>query len=155
MLRAELNQLPRFKLDLADVDILYPHFVSHPIGIDLHESSSFDRSGKLQAGMVITIEPGGSSMFFVDGVCGGAGEGTMMADLRCVCAGIYVPPTAQFPKHFHDIGVRIEDEVVVGERHPTVLTVSAPKEVSSVALARRERAPMHREHEPPRQTFAC
>ncbi|KAL1704432.1 peptidase M24, structural domain-containing protein [Schizophyllum commune] len=103
MLRAELNQLPRFQLDLADVDILYPHFVSHPIGIDLHESSSFDRSGKLQAGMVITIEP-----------------------------GIYVPPTAQFPKHFHDIGVRIEDEVVVGERHPTVLTVSAPKEVADV-----------------------
>ncbi|KAL1688358.1 peptidase M24, structural domain-containing protein [Schizophyllum commune] len=103
MLRAELNQLPPFKLDLADVDILYPHFVSHPIGIDLHESSSFDRSGKLQAGMVITIEP-----------------------------GIYVPPTAQFPKHFHDIGVRIEDEVVVGERHPTVLTVSAPKEVADV-----------------------
>ena len=81
MLRAELNQLPPFKLDLADVDILYPHFVSHPIGIDLHESSSFDRSGKLQAGMVITIEPGGSSMFFVDGVCGGAGEGTMMTVL--------------------------------------------------------------------------
>ncbi|KAL1664833.1 peptidase M24, structural domain-containing protein [Schizophyllum commune] len=103
MLRAELNQLPRFQLDLADVDILYPHFVSHPIGIDLHESSSFDRGGKLQAGMVITIEP-----------------------------GIYVPPTAQFPKHFHDIGVRIEDEVVVGERHPTVLTVSAPKEVADV-----------------------
>ena len=64
MLRAELNQLPPFKLDLADVDILYPHFVSHPIGIDLHESSSFDRSGKLQAGMVITIEPGESPIFY-------------------------------------------------------------------------------------------
>ena len=66
----------------------------------------------------------------------------MKADLNFVPTGIYVPPTAQFPKHFHDIGVRIEDEVVVGERHPTVLTVSAPKEVSSVA--RRDRAPMHR-----------
>ncbi|KAL1749162.1 peptidase M24, structural domain-containing protein [Schizophyllum fasciatum] len=103
MLRAELNRLPGFHLDLADVDTLYPHFVSHPIGIDLHESSNFDRSGELKPGMVITIEP-----------------------------GIYVPPTAQFPKHFHDIGVRIEDEVVVGEHHPTVLTVSAPKEIADV-----------------------
>ena len=82
----------------------------------------------------------------------------MKADLYFVRTGIYVPPTAQFPKHFHDIGVRIEDEVVVGERHPTVLTVSAPKEVSSVALAcrkrasmHRERAPMHRELELPRR----
>ncbi|TRM62399.1 peptidase M24 [Schizophyllum amplum] len=106
MLRAELNQLPGFRLDLADVDTLYPHFVSHPIGIDLHESSNFDRSGELRKGMVITIEP-----------------------------GIYVPPTAQFPKHFHDIGVRIEDEVAVGERHPTVLSVSAPKEIADVEAA--------------------
>ena len=73
----------------------------------------------------------------------------MKADLYFVRTGIYVPPTAQFPKHFHDIGVRIEDEVVVGERHPTVLTVSAPKEVSSVVLARREPAPMHRKRRRP------
>lgn len=26
-------------LGMKDVDRLYPHFVSHPIGIDLHESS--------------------------------------------------------------------------------------------------------------------
>ena len=67
----------------------------------------------------------------------------MKADLYFVRTGIYVPPTAQFPKHFHDIGVRIEDEVVVGERHPTVLTVSAPKEVSS-AVHRARKVPRRR-----------
>jgi intermediate cleaving peptidase 55 len=46
--------------------------------------------------------------------------------------GIYVPPLPQFPKHFHDLSVRIEDEVVIGEDEPTVLSVSAPKEVCSV-----------------------
>lgn len=73
---------------------------------DLHESSGFDRGGRLKAGMVVTIEP-----------------------------GVYVPPMAQFPKHFHGLGVRIEDEVLVGKEHATVLSVSAPKEVSCAILA--------------------
>ena len=44
-------------------------------------------------------------------------------------AGIYVPPLLEFPKAFHNIGIRIEDEVLVGKRDPTVLSVNAPKEV--------------------------
>ena len=50
MLRAELNQLPRFKLDLADVDILYPHFVSHPIGIDLMSRAALIGVGSCRRG---------------------------------------------------------------------------------------------------------
>lgn len=44
-------------------------------------------------------------------------------------AGIYVPPLPEFPKAFHNIGIRIEDEVLVGRDHPVVLSVNAPKEV--------------------------
>lgn len=103
LLRQELKQIG-FTLHTGDLErILYPHFLSHPIGIDLHESSYSDRGELLKAGMVITVEP-----------------------------GIYVPPTAQFPKHFHNIGIRIEDEVLVGEKHPVVLSVSAPKEIADV-----------------------
>jgi Xaa-Pro aminopeptidase len=47
--------------------------------LDLHESSNFDRSARLTEGMVVTIEP-----------------------------GIYVLPSASFPKHYHNIGIRIE-----------------------------------------------
>ncbi|KDQ65103.1 hypothetical protein JAAARDRAFT_202334 [Jaapia argillacea MUCL 33604] len=83
--------------------VLYPHHLSHPIGIDLHESTHFDRNAPLKAGNVITIEP-----------------------------GIYVPPSPIFPKHFHNMGIRIEDEVLVGEDSPTVLTASAPKEIVDV-----------------------
>ncbi|RDB15460.1 Intermediate cleaving peptidase 55 [Hypsizygus marmoreus] len=102
-LRRELKQLG-FELTGGDLEsMLYPHFLSHPIGIDLHESSNFDRSQSLKAGMVVTIEP-----------------------------GIYVPPTANFPKHYHNIGIRIEDEVLVGKTHPTVLSVAAPKEIVDV-----------------------
>ncbi|KAH9843656.1 peptidase M24 [Rhodofomes roseus] len=100
----ELRQIG-FDLGMAGgrVAELYPHFVGHPVGIDLHESSHFDRHAPLQAGMVITVEP-----------------------------GVYVPPSAHFPKHFHNIGIRIEDEVLVGEEHPVVLSVSAPKEIADV-----------------------
>jgi len=103
LLKQELNQIG-FKLQTGDLErVLYPHFLSHPIGIDLHESSHFDRSGELKEGMVITIEP-----------------------------GIYVPPLTNFPSHFHDMGIRIEDDVLVGKEHATVLSVNAPKEIVDV-----------------------
>ena len=41
-----------------------------------------------------------------------------------------MPPSLDFPKVFHNIGIRIEDEVLVGKKHPIVLSVNAPKEVS-------------------------
>ncbi|KAF8164915.1 peptidase M24, structural domain-containing protein [Crassisporium funariophilum] len=104
IMREELNQIG-FKLGReADLErVLYPHYLSHPIGIDLHESAHVDRSAPLKEGMVITIEP-----------------------------GIYVPPTANFPKHFHNIGIRIEDDILIGEEHPIILSVSAPKEIVDI-----------------------
>lgn len=46
--------------------------------------------------------------------------------------GLYIPPTEKYPKWAHNIGVRIEDEVLIreGDQEPVVLSVSAPKEVS-------------------------
>jgi len=103
LLKRELNQIG-FGLQTGDLErVLYPHFLSHPIGIDLHESSHFDRSGGLKEGMVVTIEP-----------------------------GVYVPPSKNFPYHFRDMGIRIEDEVLVGKDYATVLSVNAPKEIGDV-----------------------
>ncbi|KAH9928977.1 uncharacterized protein B0H18DRAFT_1117786 [Fomitopsis serialis] len=55
---------------------------------------------------------------------------------RCSCmvitwSRIYVPP-CHTSKTFHNIGIRIEDEVLVGEEHPVVLSASAPKEIADV-----------------------
>ncbi|KAI0002876.1 peptidase M24, structural domain-containing protein [Russula compacta] len=83
--------------------VLYPHYLAHPIGIDLHETGTVERSAPLKEGMVITIEP-----------------------------GVYVPADPQFPKHFHGLGLRIEDEVLVGAEHPVVLSAAAPKEIEDV-----------------------
>ncbi|OCB90214.1 peptidase M24 [Sanghuangporus baumii] len=103
LLRVELNQLG-FSLSAGDLEReLYPHYLSHPIGIDLHESKHFQRGVPLVSGMVVTIEP-----------------------------GIYVPPTPLFPKHFHNLGIRIEDEVLIQKDHPIILSVAAPKEIADV-----------------------
>ena len=40
-----------------------------------------------------------------------------------------MPSFSEFPRAFHNIGIRIEDEVIVGKKHPIVLSVNAPKEV--------------------------
>ncbi|QRV72259.1 Metallopeptidase family M24 [Ceratobasidium sp. AG-Ba] len=84
------------------MDILYPHFLSHPIGIDLHETNG-QRHQTLVEGQVVTIEP-----------------------------GVYVPPDPAFPKWFHNIGIRIEDEVLVERDTAQVLTVNAPKEIADI-----------------------
>ncbi|KAH6915471.1 peptidase M24 [Coprinopsis sp. MPI-PUGE-AT-0042] len=104
LLRQALNQIGFQLGSEGDLErVLYPHYLSHPIGIDLHESTYFERHTPLKAGNVVTIEP-----------------------------GVYVPPTANFPKHFHNIGIRIEDEVLVGKEAPLVLSTSAPKEIEDV-----------------------
>ncbi|KAJ3479046.1 hypothetical protein NLI96_g9335 [Meripilus lineatus] len=126
LMRSELNRIG-FNLHgatgMGDVErVLYPHYVGHPIGIDLHESTHFDRNAPIRSGMVITIEP-----------------------------GVYVPAASNFPTAFHDMGIRIEvcptflmfsitnakvvasqDEVLVGKDHPTILSVNAPKEIADV-----------------------
>ncbi|KAI0315361.1 peptidase M24 [Amylostereum chailletii] len=105
MLRTELKQIGfSFDMDKGVLErVLYPHYLAHSVGIDLHESVSFDRYAPLKDGMVVTIEP-----------------------------GIYVPKDSSFPAQFQGIGIRIEDEVLVGKDAPVVLSVAAPKEVADV-----------------------
>ncbi|KDQ14198.1 hypothetical protein BOTBODRAFT_132675 [Botryobasidium botryosum FD-172 SS1] len=98
----ELRQIG-FDIGPRELDRLYPHYLSHPIGIDLHESGKDQRHWGLKSGTVITVEP-----------------------------GVYVPPDPAFPKHFHNIGIRIEDEVLVQQDHAVVLSANAPKEIVDV-----------------------
>jgi intermediate cleaving peptidase 55 len=49
--------------------------------------------------------------------------------------GIYVPFDTSYPKHFHGLGVRIEDEVAFTKDGPLVLSTNAPKEIVDVEAA--------------------
>ncbi|CAJ0756726.1 16020_t:CDS:10 [Entrophospora sp. SA101] len=50
--------------------------------------------------------------------------------LRKGMPGIYVPRNKAYPEQYHGMGIRIEDNVLVGESDPIVLSSSAPKEIN-------------------------
>ncbi|CAG8460956.1 4941_t:CDS:2 [Paraglomus occultum] len=103
LMNEELAQLG-FRLSEGELDrTLYPHHVGHYLGLDVHDTPDLDRSRKLKKGMVVTIEP-----------------------------GLYVPFKNEYPEQYQGIGIRIEDNVLVGETEPIILSVTAPKEVVDI-----------------------
>ncbi|XP_076549350.1 xaa-Pro aminopeptidase 3 isoform X2 [Osmia lignaria lignaria] len=85
-----------------------PHHVSHYLGMDIHDTGKMSRNLKLQPGMIITVEP-----------------------------GIYINHKNKFaPPEFYGLGVRIEDDILITENGPVILTETCPKEINEIeALA--------------------
>ncbi len=84
----------------------YMHRTGHWLGLDVHDAGDYKCDGQwrtLQPGMVLTVEP-----------------------------GCYIRPAAGVPAEFINIGVRIEDDVVVTDSGCEVLTAAAPKKVSDI-----------------------
>jgi len=71
----------------------YPHGVSHHLGLDVHDAG--DRNRPLEAGMVVTVEP-----------------------------GIYIPE--------ENLGVRIEDDVLVTKDGYQLLTARLPRTADEI-----------------------
>jgi Xaa-Pro aminopeptidase len=88
----------------------YMHGTSHWLGLDVHDVGAYTRGGKarpLEAGMVITVEP-----------------------------GMYVAADApDVPPELRGIGIRIEDDVVVTATGHDVLTASCPKKIEDIEAA--------------------
>jgi Xaa-Pro aminopeptidase len=86
---------------------MFMHGTCHWLGIDVHDRGKYKRDGEepvLQPGMVFTVEPG----IYIS------------ADLENVD-----------PK-YHNIGVRIEDNVVVTEDGCEILTADVPKTIEEI-----------------------
>ena len=84
----------------------YMHRTGHWLGLDVHDAGDYKRDGQwrvLQPGMVLTVEP-----------------------------GCYIRPAAGVPVEFVNIGVRIEDDVVVTDAGCEILTAAAPKNVTDI-----------------------
>ncbi|NQZ02277.1 MAG: aminopeptidase P family protein [Bdellovibrionales bacterium] len=85
----------------------FPHGLGHYLGLDVHDAGPYLKGGnsrELEAGMVVTVEP-----------------------------GIYVPhDDDSAPEELRGLGIRIEDDVVVTETGHHVLTYEAPKEVDEL-----------------------
>ncbi|KAH3686269.1 hypothetical protein WICPIJ_002766 [Wickerhamomyces pijperi] len=101
--KRELSNIGMGNLTTRDVTTLYPHYIGHNLGLDVHDTPNYSRFAKLRAGQVITIEP-----------------------------GLYVPDDLKYPAWFRNIGIRIEDNIAVGEETYTNLTVEAAKEIADV-----------------------
>jgi hypothetical protein len=85
----------------------YMHRAGHWLGMDVHDVGDYKVGGEwrmLEAGMVLTVEP-----------------------------GIYVSPNnKKVDKRWRGIGIRIEDDVVVTKDGCRVLTDAAPKTVAEI-----------------------
>tara|TARA_B100000767_G_scaffold273802_1_gene304997 strand:+ start:1604 stop:2974 length:1371 start_codon:yes stop_codon:yes gene_type:complete len=87
----------------------YMHNTSHWIGLDVHDVGIYLPNGEprtLQPGMCLTIEPG---LYF----------GAWRPDVDC-------------PVRYSNIGIRIEDDILVGETGPIVLTERCPKTITEI-----------------------
>ena len=89
----------------------YMHRTGHWLGLDVHDVGDYKLDGQwrvLEPGMVLTVEP-----------------------------GLYLRAAEDLDARFWDIGVRIEDDVVVTRTGCEVLTDGAAKAVADVEAVMR------------------
>jgi Xaa-Pro aminopeptidase len=93
----------------------YMHRTGHWLGLDVHDAGEYKRAGQwrtLEPGMALTVEP-----------------------------GLYIRAADDVPAHLRNIGIRIEDDVVVTRGDCEVITAEAPKGTAEIeALMRDARA---------------
>src|SRR5882724_1474454 len=93
-------------IETEDYRRFYMHRTGHWLGLDVHDAGEYKSGGewrRLDPGMTLTVEP-----------------------------GCYIRPADNVPKPFWNIGVRIEDDVVVTADGCEVLTAAAPKTVRAI-----------------------
>ena len=91
----------------------YMHRTGHWLGLDVHDAGDYKLNGQwraLQPGMVLTVEP-----------------------------GCYIRAGDGVPERFANIGVRIEDDVLVTDDGHEVLTTAAPKAPGDIENLMRSR----------------
>jgi Xaa-Pro aminopeptidase len=84
----------------------FMHRTGHWLGMDVHDVGDYkvgDQWRQLEPGMVTTVEP-----------------------------GIYLPASSKVPARFRDIGIRIEDDVLVTGNGPDVLSKGLVKEPDAI-----------------------
>lgn len=99
-------------LEKGDYRRFYMHRTGHWLGMDVHDAGEYKVGGDwrpLEAGMVLTVEP-----------------------------GCYIRPAADVPESFWNIGVRIEDDALVTADGCEYLTDGVPREVVDIEALMRD-----------------
>ena len=97
--------------DPNDVKIYYPHGCSHFLGLDVHDKGNFKGpQSLLKENMIITVEP-----------------------------GIYIPANSNCDKKWWNIGVRIEDDILIKKDSYENLSADSPRKWDEIeALAKQK-----------------
>ncbi|KAJ8734511.1 hypothetical protein PYW08_013761 [Mythimna loreyi] len=83
---------------------LCPHHVSHYLGLDVHDAPLVRRNVPVSTNMIVTVEP-----------------------------GLYIArDDTTVPEEFRGVGIRIEDDVLITDGEPYVLTASCLKEIIEI-----------------------
>ena len=94
-------------LESGEYRQFYMHRTGHWLGLDVHDAGEYkDKAGNwslLEAGNTLTVEP-----------------------------GCYVRPADNVPEYFWNIGIRIEDDVLITKTGNEVLTKNAVKSVADI-----------------------
>ena len=103
LLQGEPNEL----IEREAYKPFYMHRAGHWLGMDVHDVGRYKQSGDwrtLQAGMALTVEP-----------------------------GIYIAAHLEgIDPRWHNIGVRIEDDVIVNGSGHDIITENAPKTIDDI-----------------------
>ncbi len=94
-------------------DRFYMHSTGHWLGLDVHDVGRYKIDGgwrPLAPNQVLTVEP-----------------------------GLYIRPADDVPEAYWHIGIRIEDDVLVTDDAPEVLSHHAPKTVADIEALMRDR----------------
>jgi len=90
----------------------YMHRTGHWLGLDVHDAGEYRRDGQwrsLVAGMTLTVEP-----------------------------GLYIRAAEDVPERLRDIGIRIEDDVLVTDAGCELLTHETPKLAADIETLMRD-----------------
>lgn len=93
-------------IESGDYKQFYMHRTGHWLGLDVHDAGEYKQAGawrELKPGMVLTVEP-----------------------------GCYIRPADHVPDHFWNIGIRIEDDVLVTPSGHEILTAAVPKAIIEI-----------------------
>ena len=96
-------------MDSGELKRWYMHNTSHWIGLDVHDAGVYKPGGQprvLEPGMCLTVEPG---LYF----------GAWRPDVDC-------------PERYANIGIRIEDDVLITSDGPVVMTEDCPKSIEEI-----------------------
>jgi Xaa-Pro aminopeptidase len=90
----------------------YMHRTGHWLGLDVHDAGEYKRGGQwraLEPGMALTVEP-----------------------------GLYIGAADDIPERLRNIGIRIEDDVVVTRGACEVISAEAPKGIAEIEALMRD-----------------